>query len=130
DYTWFGRTASGLPPTHVVAGTFTSTSPLKFWTYVVPSVDRFSVVDLGSAKRNPAVPDLVIADVLFVTRFQPTVVAPQIFDCAQNRRADGHPGVTFGPDGRPENADWVAAEPGDAMFAIACSPENPPAASG
>lgn len=126
DYTWFGRTAAALPPSHVVTGSFVSTSPLKVWSYAVPIVDRFSVVDRGSVKRNPATPGLVIADVFLVTRFQPTIRAVQFFDCTAGRRADAHQNVTFDEDGKPENLEWVPLEPGDPMLEAACSEEPVP----
>jgi hypothetical protein len=122
DYTWFRRAAADLPPTHVVAGNFTRPDPMRFWTLLVEPVDRFSVVDRTSLKRNPAIADLVIADVLLVTRFQPTVRVTQVFDCAGDRRGDIHAGVTFDAGGRPSGVDWVPLPSGHPMLAAACRP--------
>jgi len=83
-------------------------------------VDRFSVVDRTSLKRNPAVQNLVIGDVLLVTRFQPTVRVTQVFDCMGSRRGDIHPGVSFESGGRPVGVDWVTLTGGDPMLAAAC----------
>ncbi len=124
DYTWFDRTAGDLPPRIVVTDTYEGRSLLKIWTYALPVVDRFRALDRGSIKRNPAVPDLVIADVILVTRFQPTFTATQIFDCAANRRADAHTGITFDAEGRPENAEWVEVAADDALIAAACAPQD------
>lgn len=122
DYTWFGRTADRLPASHVVTGEFTSSSPLKVWSYVIPIVDRFSVVDRASIKRNPSVSGLVIADVLLVTRFMPTVQTTQFFDCTGLRRGDAHAGITFAADGQPQGVSWTSVEAGDRMLAAACPP--------
>ncbi|WP_075214863.1 hypothetical protein [Mongoliimonas terrestris] len=122
DATWFSRTAGDLPPTHVVVGRFSATSPLRPWTYVLPVHERFQVIDRASARRNPDVPDLVLVDLLLVTRFQPTLKAPQFFDCAGNRRADAHEGVRFAADGTPQGVDWEALPADDPMLAAACAP--------
>jgi hypothetical protein len=122
DYTWFRRAATDLPPTHVVVGSFTRSDALRFWTLLVEPVDRFSVVDRTSLRRNPAVQDLVIGDVLLVTRFQPTVRVTQVFDCVGSRRGDIHPGVSFESGGRPVGVDWVTLPGGDLMLATACQP--------
>ena len=127
DYSWFSRTAAGLPPTMVVTDTYAGTSPLKVWSYAIPIVDRFRVVDTASVKRNPAVPDLVIADVHLVTRFRQTVTTRQVFDCVGHRRADGYAGVTFDAEGRPQGLTWEDLSADDAMLRAACEAPDPPA---
>jgi hypothetical protein len=120
DYTWFDRAAADLPPTHVVAGSFTRADPLRFWTLLVEPVDRFSVVDRTSLKRNPKIDEFVIGDVLLVTRFQPTVRVTQVFDCSGNRRGDVHADVTFDASGRPMGVDWVTLPADNPMMVAAC----------
>lgn len=121
DATWFRRTAGSLPETHVVVASHTATSALRFWSYAIPIVERFAVLDRTSVKRNPDVPGLVIADLILVTRFQPTVKITQIFDCAGHRRGEAGPAVTFDANGMPENVPWTDVPADDAMLTAACS---------
>lgn len=120
DYTWYDRTVDGLPPDHVVISRFGTSHPLQIWSYFVPMTDRFAVLDRGSIKRNPAVPGLVIADVILVTRFMPTARVTQFFDCAEQRRADAHAAIVFDDAGAPSNAEWYPADAGDPALAEAC----------
>lgn len=128
DYTWFGRTTADLPDTIEVTDTYAGQSPLKAWTYVLPVVDRFRALDRATLQRNPAVPELVIADVILVTRFQPTFTASQIFDCAGHRIADGHAGLAFDAEGRPTDAEWREVSADDPLLVAACRGDG--AASG
>lgn len=122
DYTWFGRNAGSLPPSYVVTSRHTQSSILQFWSLIVPPVDRFAVVDRTSIKRNPQVPDLVMANVILVTRFHPSVLIVQVFDCAQRRRADIHDRVTFDTGGRPQGLSWEELSADDPALEAACRP--------
>ena len=120
DYTWFDRTVDALPPDHVVVATYGNASPLQPWSFAVTMIDRFALVDRGSIKRNPAIPDVIVADMLLVTRFLPTARVTQFFDCAGHRRADAHAGIVFDDKGNPTNAEWTPIAADDAALAAVC----------
>jgi hypothetical protein len=105
-----------------VTSRHTQSSILQFWSLIVPPVDRFAVVDRTSIKRNPQVPDLVMANVILVTRFHPSVLIVQVFDCAQRRRADVHDRVTFDEGGRPQGLSWEELAADDPALEAACRP--------
>jgi len=116
EYSWFDRTVESFPPDVRVAATYTSSSALQPWTLIKPRINRLAVVDMARAKRNPAMPDLVMAEVLLITRFEDTASVMQLFDCAGSRRADA-PAGDLTPDWTP---DWHEPDAEDPLLRVAC----------
>ena len=106
DYSWYSRTAGGLPDTVVVTDAYETSHPLQPWTYLVPFVDRFAAIDRESVVESPRRPDIVLADVILVQRYMPTRVAPMVFDCANGRRSDAVDVQGFDEAGDPIGARW------------------------
>jgi len=121
DYAWFARTTAAFPPHLEVGETYTSRSILQPWTLLRPPIDRFSAVDTRTIQRNPAVPELVMAELALLTRYYPTVVVTQLYDCSEPRRADAGPSLRFDENGRPTNAEWVAIDADDAVRRLVCA---------
>lgn len=121
EYTWFDRTAAVLPAGLAVTHRVADPAPWRPWSYLFPAVTRFAAVDAGGARRNPAHPELRIADYVLLGRHDPAVRLPQIFDCAGQRRADLGANVTFGPDGAPEGAVWTGLAPDDPALRALCA---------
>lgn len=120
EYSWFQRTAATLPARAVVADTGTYRHPLQPWTLLVPQVNRFTVLDTGRIRTHADQPEVVWAEVAFVTRYYPTMRSQQLYDCARPRRADILPSTSFGADGMPEAVTWIELAPDDAVRAAAC----------
>lgn len=127
DYSWYSRTVGALPDRVTVVESLTYTSPMQPWTYLWPRTNRFSAVDRASIRRNDSLPDFVMTDVLFVQRYQPTLQASQIFDCAAGRRADLTDATQFDDRGMPQNAAWVDLEPDFPLLDIVCGADTVPA---
>jgi hypothetical protein len=117
DYSWFGRVAGELPPEVVVARTHATSWAVQPWTLAVPAVTRFQAVNAGGAVAIPASPDVVLAEVYLVARYQPTFAALMLFDCAHGRRADA---VDADEDGLPPDGAWVAVGADDPVLRAAC----------
>lgn len=120
DYAWFGRTEAALPANVVVAEGHASSSVLQPWTLIVPRIDRFSAVDTEAIRRNPQAPDLAMADVYLVARWNPTIRAHQLYDCATPRRADVGLDLKVDALGRPIDPPWVKLPPDDPVRRVVC----------
>ncbi|MCB1992493.1 MAG: hypothetical protein R3D28_11170 [Geminicoccaceae bacterium] len=120
DYSWFRRTTAELPGHVVVAQGYPSSNPLQPWTLVVPRIDRFSAVDTNRIRHNPEVPDLAMAVVYLVARWNPTVEANQLYDCRTPRRADVGADMEVDAEGRPVDPVWVALPPDDPVRLAVC----------
>lgn len=121
DYSWFSRTAAELPDDVVVAKTYTFRNFIQPWTMIVPRINRFAAVDLGSIRRNEAAPGVVLVNVYLAARYSPALTTTQFYDCNEGRRADATDSLEFGSDGLPVNADWVALEDDDSFLATVCA---------
>ncbi len=121
DYAWFGRTTAAFPEHLEVGEAYTTRNMLQPWTLVAAPVRRFSAVDRRAIRRNPAAPDLVMADVHLLQRYYPTVTVAQLYDCSASRRASVGPNLEVDADGRPANADWVEIDADDSIRQIVCS---------
>ncbi len=121
EYTWFSRTAAALPAHIVLAGTYSSSSPLQPWTMLVPPVDRFSVIDARSIRRNERAPHLRMIEVFLIGRYMPTASTIQIYDCETPRRADVVRTLEFDADGRPTGAQWIDLDAADPLRRKVCT---------
>ncbi len=124
DYSWFGRTAGGLPPSVRVTATGERSTAIQPWSLAIPVTVRFTAVDLGSLQVRESEPVLRRAPVHLVGRFQPTFTSRQLFDCATNRQADAD-GADAGPDGLPPPQAWVAVPATDPLLRAVCDAPAP-----
>ena len=124
DYAWAERTAAELPAHAIVAERHTARSILQPWTYLVPKVDRFAVVDLHQIRHHPDVEDMAMAVVHLLTRWYPTVSTQQLYDCALPRRADVGQALEVDAQGRPVDVNWVTLEPDDPIRGVVCGAAN------
>lgn len=113
EYSWYDRTADGLPDGMRVAETVTSQAAWRPWTYAFPMTDRFVAVDYATAQTNTQNPDLYLADLYFFGRWRPVTSVEVMIDCAEGRRADPALG-----DGSPPV--WRAVGADDAIVATLC----------
>ncbi|MEM1313092.1 MAG: hypothetical protein AAGI51_00950 [Pseudomonadota bacterium] len=121
EYTWRDRTVAALPEGVVVMEEIESRAMWRPWTYAAPQVLRFSAVDAAAARRNPDVPSMVMANVILMQRFAPTIVAPVLVDCAEGRRADIADGVEFDDDGAPLVEAWRPMAEEEPLRAALCA---------
>ena len=121
DYTWFRRTAAALPEPLTVAAAPASATPLQPWTYLLPRVERFVVINPRAIRWNERAPGLRLAEVFLVARYMPTLTAAQLFDCTTPRRIGAPRGLALDAEGRPEGVEWVPLEPGDPLLRAVCS---------
>jgi len=129
DYAWFARTTAAFPEQLEVGETYTKRSILQPWTLVAAPVVRFSAVDTGALRHNPAAPELVMAQIHLLQRYYPTVTVTQLYDCSEPRRADVGPDFAVDEQGRPTNTNWVTLEPDDPVRRIVCA-EQPTSRNG
>ena len=120
DYSWASRTIAELPDRIKVVKKISSSSPWKPWTYVVPQVDRFIVLDPSETRKNEKLPGFVLAEVILVARLEPAVTTRQLFDCERARRTDILSDDTFTADGMPVDPNWVPLDRDDALFSQLC----------
>lgn len=120
EYNWYPRTVSQLPEGVVVISAHENTAMYRPWTYVAPYVDRFSAIDTVRIRRNPKIPDQVIAPVLFMGRWAPGSEIPVLVDCAESRRADLADGIEFDEDGAVTGADWIEVTADDPIVSELC----------
>lgn len=120
EYTWYDRTAGTLPEGVEVAMTVEERSWLRPWTRLWPYTKRFVAVDVGTARRNDALPEQRLVDLYFFGRWSPVNQAPVLFDCAGARSAVLIDGATFAADGSVANADFSPMPPDDPILTLAC----------
>jgi len=124
DYSWFERTAGGLPQSFRVTATGERSTAIQPWSLAVPVTVRFTAVDLGSLQAREADPSIRRAPVHLVGRHQPTFTSLQLFDCAANRQADAE-GGDAGPDGLPPPAAWIGVPAADPLLRAVCDAPVP-----
>ncbi len=124
EYTWFERTASELPAHVAVGETYTTSNMLQPWTYVFPRINRFSAVDLASLRTNDKAPGYRLVEVYLATRFTPTAVTRQLFDCETPRRMLVSASQEFGDDGLPKDPVWENLPADDRLRTEVCAGTN------
>lgn len=120
EYGWYGRTLGQLPEGMEVAQTVESQAPWRPWTYVVPYVERFAVVDTASTRLNPAVPGQRIVDIYFFGRWAPVNRVTALLDCEGNRRAPLVEGASFDDSGQISGAAWNTVPADDPVLRVGC----------
>lgn len=120
EYTWESRTIAALPAQVVIAKRYSSADWFSPWTYVLPRVDRMTAVDRAMVRRNPAHPDIVLVEVLLLSRLEQVGRSPQVFDCARPRRAELRRDQPFDRDGMPVDVRWEELPRDDPLLQAAC----------
>ncbi|MGB0684485.1 MAG: hypothetical protein ACPGOV_17410 [Magnetovibrionaceae bacterium] len=120
EYTWYDRTASGLPDHILVAETIGTTSKFQPWTLVVPRIDRFIAVDTAKAKRHGERTNLVMTESILMDRYDGVLVLFTIFDCRAGRQAAVDPGLAFDSSGLPTNPEWTEVKGGAPILDAVC----------
>lgn len=120
EYSWFGRTAAGLPERTEVASKNEARAPWRPWTYIVPYVDRFVVVDRASVRTKAGLEGQRMVDLYLFGRWTPTIRITSVFDCGAGRRADLGPDVSLAEDGSLSGASWIDTGLDDPVTRTAC----------
>lgn len=120
EYSWYSRTSNSLPEGMVVAETVESKAMYRPWTYVTPFVERFMVVDVATARRNPAQPGVVLVDLIFFGRWQQVQKLAVMFDCENNRQTLVPEEVNFDENGALKGAKWGPIPADESALVIAC----------
>ena len=83
EYSWYSRVTGQLPDTIAVLETGSGGKAWRPWSFVVPVVNRFALID--RAGLSDGADGLRRGQVLFVERWQPTRYVTLDFDCAGDR---------------------------------------------
>ncbi len=120
EYGWYNRTLAALPEGMEVAQTVDSRAPWRPWTYLVPYVERFVVVDTAGTRLNAAVPGQRIVDLYFFGRWAPVNKVTALLDCEGNRRAALVEGASFDDSGQVAGASWTTVTAEDPILRVGC----------
>lgn len=120
EYSWFARSRADLPEGAVIAWTETRGQPFRPWTYVVPMVHRYAVLDLRQVQVHPANPALRIIPVYFLGRWERGHNGMMAFDCAAGRQIVVTRGIEITGEGLLKGADWDTPPAGDGFQGAAC----------
>jgi len=121
EYTWADRTIAEFPDTIKVVHELPGTSMFSPWTYVIPRIDRLSMIDTATIRRNSELPDHVMTELLLMQRFSPVVRVSQLVDCAGGRRTDVTSNAQFDADGLPANTQWEVLDMEHPLLRVLCS---------
>ncbi|SLN37602.1 hypothetical protein ROJ8625_01721 [Roseivivax jejudonensis] len=105
EYGWYDRTRGSLPDGMVVASAVEGRHWWRPWTYAVPMVERFVVVDAAGLRANAQDEGLYLADLYFFGRWRATQALQVMVDCEDGRRADPAGGDGGEPVWREVGAD-------------------------
>lgn len=120
EYSWYGRTADGLPDGVEVAWSNEETVFYRPWTYAFPNTTRFLAVDTATARTNPDQPGQRMVDLYLMGRWSPNRRVTVLMDCQDRRRADLRDGASFAADGGLSDARWIDVAPGDPVYRTTC----------
>ncbi len=123
EYSWLPRTVDAMPDTVEVISTNETTAFYRPWTYVAPLTTRFRAIEHGAAMTHPEHPDVVLARVLLMGRWERSYDIRVLVDCAAGRRADLLEGMEFGADGGLEGAQWRDVPEDDEILGAVCNGE-------
>lgn len=107
EYSWYSRTANGLPEGVNVVQTVEQKAMYRPWTYVVPYTDRFIALDTGNLRANTENAALFMADVYFFRRWGAVQSVEVMVNCDTGQRAE----PAFGDGGDPVWRDADADDP-------------------
>lgn len=129
EVTWLDRTVGVMPKQFaVIAKGQPASSLFAPWTYVVPRIDSFRVVDKASLAPHPKRDGLVLAQMHDVARYEAVRKSSWIVDCARGQMAEITGSTTFDADGVPDNVTWAKVPAGNTIIGEACPKPAPPPA--
>jgi hypothetical protein len=120
DYSWAPRAILDMPQGLTVVREAVSAAWWKPWTLVRPQIVRIAAVDAVGVMRNPAAPDLALAQLYMVDRHAPTGRASAPVDCAKGLMARTTDGLTLDAAGLPAAARWDTLDADDPIRAVVC----------
>ncbi|SIS58598.1 hypothetical protein [Phaeovulum vinaykumarii] len=121
EYSWYPRLRAALPESLVVFNPVEESAPWRPWTYLAPITTRFMAIDRDRVERLAAAPDIALAKVLLIGRWQSMQAVPTAFDCAASARADLIGGGGIDREGNLKGgAQWRPLPDGDPMLRAAC----------
>jgi hypothetical protein len=126
EYSWGWRTADLLPADVEVIDRLPDRSPWRPWTYLYPRVTRMIAVDRGSVRRNPAVPGVVMVDLVLLERWMPTRRAVRMIDCPGARMADVTNPAAFEAGGLPPADAWSDLRMDGPIYGAVCAGQPDP----
>lgn len=121
EYSWFERMTSVLPKSVVVIWKNEDQSFWRPWSYHTPVINRFTAIDVGAIKRNPAQPDLVMTDVILAGRWRTNTVVKTVFDCKELKRAVITDVSVLANDGTLQGLDWTTVPADDLALTTVCT---------
>ncbi|SFM48725.1 hypothetical protein [Marinobacter zhejiangensis] len=116
EYTWFEHKTSQLPPEALVVGQEQLKNPLRPWTYVVPQVTGFTVIDTNSIETSPNDRDV---HMFYLYRFEQSytdAVSKQVhlLNCATQEL------IPLDNEGNPQVEQLRKLADDDRLFIAAC----------
>mgnify|MGYP001168465813 CR=1 FL=1 len=112
EMSWYSRTSAALPNRFVVIedGPPVS-SPISPWTYIVPRIDKFRVLDTQSVQPLPKSDGRYLAKVHDIERYLGSRDSSVIVDCGTKEQAEITAATSFNEDGLPSNVAWGKIAP-------------------
>ena len=120
EYVWFENTLATLPEGTEVVATRERSAFWQPWTYVVPYVTSFVVIDRATIQTNEAEPDLRLVTAYVFTRWRATADLRLVIDCATPARADMTEGAELDENGRPIDVTWHEVAEDDPLLQASC----------
>lgn len=128
EMTWYSRTAAILPQGYaVIAPGAPVSSVLSPWSYIVPRIESFRVLDSKSVQPLPQSNGRYLAQVHEIARFVPIRKTSWIIDCNAKEQAEIGPATKFDDSGLPTNVKWTKIEETSRMAELVCPQATPPA---
>lgn len=120
EYSWPARALAVQPGLRLATANEVSLL-YRPWTLIWPQSTRIVAVSSVTTLTHPEQPDLVLTQVVLLSRWEALRAFPMVFDCARNAGAELAPGVSLNADGTLEGAGWSMLEADDAVLRTACA---------
>ncbi len=129
EYSWLDRASSAMPTRFQLVRTYATSMPYQPWTYLVPRTYKFDALDLGSPRSNPKAPQLVLVQLVRVTRNTSSVNVTAIVDCPKSQFTEVDNTTKFADNGLPTNANWQSLSGHRALSEAVCGENQVPSQS-
>ncbi|MCW1932457.1 hypothetical protein [Pararhodobacter zhoushanensis] len=120
EYTWPSRTITAQPQLALASENGEAVF-YRPWTFIWPQVTRMTAINLAETRTHPDQPGMVMTQVVFIGRWEPTRGVVVIYDCVNNARADVVEGVAMNADGTLEGAEWFPLDADNPVLRTACA---------
>lgn len=118
EYTWFDHMKSRLPQEAVVVSTQSESTWWRPWSYVMPQITSFTVLDRKSIRRDTAGQDEVVRFVLY--RFRHTY-GGRVSEGVYLANCNNGELVPISPEGKPQVDQMRKLEPDNTLRQSVCS---------